>query len=104
MKADYRNISHDGTYEATSVSFRVATMPEPEVSITGIQSTEGTLVLQWQGNRTDLLYMVESCTSLPTAGWSSAVPTSQWWISGTSWTNTGPARSREFFRIKAKEQ
>jgi hypothetical protein len=78
--------------------------PEPEVTITDIHPNDGTPVLQWQGNRTNLLYMVESCTNLPTAGWSPAVPTSQWWISGTIWTNTGPAQLKEFFRIKAKEQ
>ena len=76
----------------------------PNVSITGIDAQNGNIVLQWEGNRTNLLYMVECCTSLPAAAWSPVTPTSQWWMSGTAWTNIGPARRREFFRAKAKEQ
>ena len=78
--------------------------PTIEVTITGIDADSGSPVLQWQANRTNLLYMVESCTHLPAAGWSPATPTAQWWISESIWTNSGPHSEREFFRIKARQE
>ena len=78
--------------------------PEPQIELTSIATSNGVLVLQWEANRSNLLYAVESCTNLPTAGWSPVMPTSQWWIAETVWTNTGPGHNRIFFRIKAKEQ
>ena len=50
------------------------------------------------------IFMAWAMLLLATAGWAPAVPTSQWWITETIWTNTGPDRGEEFFRIKAKEQ
>ena len=83
---------------------RVYAPTTPSVVFTGIGPSGGTCVLQWQGSRTSLLYMVESATNLSATGWTTVAPTSQWWISGSTWTNTGPPRDREFFRVKAKEQ
>jgi hypothetical protein len=79
-------------------------IPTIEVAITGIDSSEGEAVLQWQGKRTNLVYLVEFCTNRPTGVWSPVTPTSQWWISEAIWTNTAIDESKMFFRIKAKEQ
>jgi beta-glucanase (GH16 family) len=83
---------------------RVYAHVPPTVTVTGIEAGNGSCVLQWQGSLTNLLYMVESCTNLPAAGWSPPTPTSQWWISESVWTNTQSVGDREFFRIRAKEQ
>lgn len=75
-----------------------------EVTLTGLHTVRGAHVLQWEGNRTNLLYMVEACTNLHEASWSPVMPTSQWWTAQSAWTNTGSIRSCEFFRVKAKKQ
>jgi len=78
--------------------------PFPQIELTGMTRSNNTLVLQWQANRSNLLYAVESCTNLSSEDWQRFAPTSQWWISETVWTNTGPLKSEEFFRVQAKEQ
>ncbi len=79
-------------------------IPTIEVAITGVHVSEGKAVLQWQGNRSNLVYQVEFCTNMPTGVWSPVTPTSQWWISEAIWTNMAINESKMFFRIKAKEQ
>ena len=76
---------------------------KPKVTITGINISEGNAILQWQGDRANLVYMVEFCTNLSAAVWSPVTPISQWWMSETIWTNQGLVESEVFFRIKAKE-
>jgi uncharacterized repeat protein (TIGR03803 family) len=75
--------------------------PDPEVIITKIEVDPSGFRLQWQGNRRDLWYAVESCTSLVQAAFSPRPPTNQWPVTTTWWTNSQPLLPHEFFRVKA---
>jgi hypothetical protein len=78
--------------------------PEPEVWITEVRQANNDLVLQWQGNRSNLVYLVESCETMVTAPWATVAPTSQWWTVTTTWTNSGISKPSQFYRIRGKEQ
>jgi len=54
--------------------------PEPEVAFTSIASSNGTQVLRWQANRTNLVFLLESRTDVAAGVWSPVAPTSQWWL------------------------
>jgi len=78
--------------------------PEPDVWITEInQGNNGSTEIKWQGNRTNLSYMVETCSDPATRMWIPATPTNQWWISNTVWTNS-MSSTPHFFRVKAREE
>jgi hypothetical protein len=79
--------------------------PEPEVSINGLQfQPPGPLKLYWQGNRTNLVYTIESATSLSSAAWTMFPPTNQWPVTNTSWTNFSMPGSKQYFRVRATER
>jgi hypothetical protein len=79
--------------------------PEPEVSITNLEfQPPGPLKLFWQGNRTNLLYTVESTTNLTSAVWTTFAPTNQWPVTATSWTNLSMPDSKQYFRVRATER
>jgi hypothetical protein len=78
--------------------------PEPEVWITEARLASNNVVLQWQANRSNLVYLVESCENMAAATWAAVAPTSQWWTVARTWTNSGVSTPSQFYRIKAREQ
>ena len=86
------------------VTFHNQSAPGPEVTITRLCRSGGSVIMEWQANRTNLVFRVESRASLSAGEWFPAAPTSQWWISSTVWTNTGLAGDREFLRVKARQE
>ncbi len=73
----------------------------PEVTIRSISVVQGSAVLDWGANTNGLLYCVESCAAL-TDDWCVVAPTSQWWTSDTSWTNSSATGTVRYFRVKAR--
>jgi hypothetical protein len=76
-----------------------------EINITACGcDSGGNHVLQWSANKTDLVFWVESCSSLGAPGWTPVVPTSQWPVSTLLWTNSVPPTNRSvFYRVKTME-
>lgn len=75
----------------------------PEVQITGIQRSGTNLVLEWAANKTGLSYTVEFSTNLSDGAWSPVQPTSQWWITCNSWTNTQEMAQGQYFKLKVQQ-
>jgi hypothetical protein len=100
------NVVYGGSTYSSGLIFTLQLGPQPSTAIIDVAiGPDGRLELQWFGTlfgTNPATYLVESCTNLPAGDWSSVAPTSQWCVSGTRWTNTGPQRDVEFFRVKAK--
>jgi hypothetical protein len=74
------------------------------VTITNAVREGEAYTLNWLSNQTSAVFTVQTKEDLPTGDWSSVAPTSQWPRAGTVWTNTGPARNREYFRVQTEER
>lgn len=74
------------------------------VTTTNVVRVGEAVTLAWQSNQTSVVFTVQTKEDLSAGDWSSVAPTSQWPRAGTVWTNTGPTRNREYFRVQTEER
>lgn len=75
-----------------------------KATITNIQIEGSEMILEWSANQSGLTYAVESCTNLNDDFWMLTQPTSHWWTTNTTWTNTQQTTQSQFFRVRAKQE
>lgn len=90
------------TGQSASGIFSIVPPTAPAVTLDGIERTVAGVTLRWHGNKTGLVYAVETRTNLIAGNWALATPTAQWWTAGTVWTNPAVLKTQETYRVRAK--
>lgn len=80
----------------------LAEWPPTQIMINSASMVEGNARLEWVPNRTGLTYLVESSVDPELTTWETAAPTTQWWTTETSWTDSSGTEPPAGFRVRGR--
>ena len=103
-RVDLQGIRVYGSYVNVFYDDLLLDSAGPAIRITNIWcAASGHVALAWTSAGTGFVYTVEATTSLTDTVFTPVLPTNQWPIPHTTWTNLNQQNEAEFFRVKGMD-